>query len=514
MLKKLGLKKYLLTIGFFVVFVNIVASIFSVSYLQRSINGLIKASEQSSKESETLINTAIDIASIQSGASALLTEKDPDKIEAGINVIQNKSKKIKNEISLCQGDCQKLSTLNATYQEKIDQLINKNILLGKTSEAIEDYIGVVSPVYLEILTELSLRGESTKTNTDAFLKNSHEQAKHLKIVIMSASAIMLIILSLGVISFRKSLTETLNVIASQLKSSTDTLKETSQKVASTSDFLSESSTEQNASIQTTSQAVQQISAMTEINKNSVILSASNAEESQRQIKEGKVAITKMIQSIDNISSSNDQMVTQISKNDQEFLEVIDLIRNIDTKTKIINDIVFQTKLLSFNASVEAARAGEHGKGFAVVAEEIGNLAVMSGTAATEISDLLNNSVHRVNEIVKNSQDAMGGLVELGKSTIEEGTRTATDCNEIFDKISQESVQICAILEEIKSGTVEQGRGIEEVNKSMLQLNAVANKSEQIAQESFEMSAKLKDQSISLEDVVNELVVMIDGKKAA
>ncbi len=51
--------------------------------------------------------------------------------------------------------------------------------------------------------------------------------------------------------------------------------------------------------------------------------------------------------------------------------------DIGDKTKVINDIVFQTKRLSFNASVEAARAGEHGKGFAVVAEEVGNLAQMS-----------------------------------------------------------------------------------------------------------------------------------------
>ncbi|MBC7465119.1 MAG: hypothetical protein H7256_03945 [Bdellovibrio sp.] len=50
------------------------------------------------------------------------------------------------------------------------------------------------------------------------------------------------------------------------------------------------------------------------------------------------------------------------------------MEEIGNKTKVINDIVFQTKLLSFNASVEAARAGEHGKGFAVVAEEVGKLA--------------------------------------------------------------------------------------------------------------------------------------------
>lgn len=206
------------------------------------------------------------------------------------------------------------------------------------------------------------------------------------------------------------------------------------------------------------------------------------------------------------------MVEQISRNDTEFAEVINVIKNIDEKTKIINDIVFQTKLLSFNASVEAARAGEHGKGFAVVAEEIGNLAVMSGTAANEISELLNTSVNRVNDIVKNSQSSMNNIVESGKSTIDEGNKNAENCNIIFDQISSESQSICNILEEINAGTQEQSKGIEEVNKSMLQLNDVANKSEQVAQESLQMSTKLNEQSVSLGQIVDELVVMLNGKK--
>lgn len=514
MLKKLGLRKYLLTVVFGVVFINLIASLFTVAYIQKSINGLIKSTAESSMASNNIINLSIDISSIQSSASALLTEKDPDKIEASIALIEAKVKKVTVDLSQCQFECASITELNSAYQGKMNDLIQKKILLGKTSEAIEYYIGDVSPLYLKVLADLNGKGDIVQKNAELLAKKSAEDALRLKLVIASSSVILIIMLIMGGLSFRKSLIVTLNGISGQLISSTETLKETSNKVATTSDFLSESSTEQNASIQSTSQAVQQISAMTEINKSSVSISSANATESQHQIKEGKLAISNMIESINNISSSNDQMVTQINKNDHEFTEVIHLIKDIDSKTKIINDIVFQTKLLSFNASVEAARAGEHGKGFAVVAEEIGNLAVMSGKAATEISDLLNNSVQRVDEIVKNSQSAMGKIVENGKSTIQDGTKNANNCHQIFDKISIESSQICSILDEINSGTIEQSRGIDEVNKSMLQLNAVANKTEQIAQESFQMSARLNDQSDAMEKIVNELVVMIDGAKAS
>lgn len=70
---------------------------------------------------------------------------------------------------------------------------------------------------------------------------------------------------------------------------------------------------------------------------------------------------------------------------------------------MINEIVFQTKLLSFNATVEAARAGENGKGFSVVAVEIGKLEQISGNAAKEISELLYNSTKPVSETIENNK---------------------------------------------------------------------------------------------------------------
>nr|BDT27253.1 methyl-accepting chemotaxis protein [Bacteriovorax sp. HI3] len=513
MLKKLGLQKYLLTVVFGVVVISFLSSLFTVTSIQKNMGSLLKASQESAASSNSIIALSIDISSIQSGISPLITEKDPDNLEAGITKLKDKMKEVQKDIQECKFDCQKISEIDKSYEEKVNHLVDKMILLGKTSEAIEYFIGDVSPIYLQALQELETQGDGVRQKTQTFIQESEAQAVKLKYSVIAASVLMILVIIIGGLSFRKGLVQVLKQISEQLNLSTVTLNETSAKVATTSDFLSESSTEQNATIQATSQAVQEISQMTDINRNNVQISTKNAKDSQVKIAEGKEAIAQMLASINQISLSNKQMVDQITKNDKEFAEVVNVIQNIDEKTKIINDIVFQTKLLSFNASVEAARAGEHGKGFAVVAEEIGNLAIMSGQAANEISSLLGTSVSRVNDIVKKSQSSMVGIVESGRHTIEEGNKNAENCNVIFDQISSESENICNILEEINAGTQEQSKGIEEVNKSMLQLNDVANKSEQVAQESLQMSAKLNDQSESLGKIVDDLVIMLDGKKS-
>ena len=514
MLKKFGLQKYLLVIVFGVVLLSFLSSLFTVIYIQKNMNELLAATEESTGSSTSIIELSIDISSIQSALSPLLTEKDPDVLEASILKIKDKIKEVSVDIQNCRFDCQKVSALDKQYQEKVTELIDKRVLLGKTAEAIEYFIQDVSPLYLQSMMELEARGETIKKDAEVSIKKSQEQAMHLKIAIIASSAFMIFVIILGGLSFRKGLVQVLKQISEKLNGSTSTLHETSTKVGTTSDFLSESSNHQNATIQATSQAVQEISSMTEINRNNVMISTQNAKQSQTKITEGKSAISQMIKSINQISDSNKHMIDQINRNDAEFAEVIAVIKNIDDKTKVINDIVFQTKLLSFNASVEAARAGENGKGFAVVAEEIGKLAVMSGQSADEISKLLNSSVQRVNDIVKHSQSSMVTIVESGKDTIVEGNRNAENCNVIFDQISAESQNICSILEEINNGTQEQSKGIEEVNKSMLQLNDVANNSQRVAQESLQMSAKLGEQSESLGQVVDELMNMLDGNKAS
>jgi len=111
-----------------------------------------------------------------------------------------------------------------------------------------------------------------------------------------------------------------------------------------------------------------------------------------------------------------------------------IISEIENKTKIINEIVFQTKLLSFNASVEAARAGEQGKGFAVVAEEVGNLAELSGKAATEITSMLDSGLAKVNDIAVGTKRRVGEISTEGSQKITSSKRIIEDSKQVLDSI--------------------------------------------------------------------------------
>ncbi len=77
-------------------------------------------------------------------------------------------------------------------------------------------------------------------------------------------------------------------------------------------------------------------------------------------------------------------------------EINEQVNSINEAITVIDQIAFQTNILSLNAAVEAATAGEAGKGFAVVAQEVRNLAARSAEAAKEIKELVETATTKAN----------------------------------------------------------------------------------------------------------------------
>ena len=268
-------------------------------------------------------------------------------------------------------------------------------------------------------------------------------------------------------------------------------------------------TNQQASfIQETVATLNEITAMVNRSVEYASKSTERAEGTHRIASEGKGVVTQMTSAMDEINLSNNDIMTQINKSNQEISKIVDVIHEISSKTTVINDIVFQTKLLSFNASVEAARAGEHGKGFAVVAEEIGNLAAMSGQAATEISAMLADSSHQVEAVVKDTSSSIGRLIEVGKSKVESGVEIANRCEQVFDEVVANVGEVTTMMSEISAGSREQADGVSNITQAMTELDSATHENSDAANRSMEAAHQVAQRAKSLESLVGRVLARL------
>lgn len=284
----------------------------------------------------------------------------------------------------------------------------------------------------------------------------------------------------------------------------------SAQIASASEELSEATTEQAASLEQTAASIEEMNSMIAKNTENAQKSTYNSKISQDNAIKGKGAVDQMINSIDDISKANKNIMDQIDHSNSQISEIVKVIGEIGNKTKVINDIVFQTKLLSFNASVEAARAGEHGKGFAVVAEEVGNLAQMSGNAAQEITAMLDESIKKVEGIVNETKLSVSGLIEEGKNKVEVGTRIAQQCGQVLEEIVISIETVSSMAQEISTASIEQSQGIGEITKAMNSLDQVTQQNSATSEEAASAAEELSAQADSLNSLVQELVMAVHG----
>jgi methyl-accepting chemotaxis protein len=364
-------------------------------------------------------------------------------------------------------------------------------------------------VVLEAIGE-KIQAQAATQSNDAE-KAAHDLTR-LSLIIVAFGILVSCFVSYMAYRFINGLTTDLLHITQGLKDEAFQIVDTSQEMASVAGKLSEASTEQAASLQETVASIDEISAMITRNADSATTSAKMSEQSTLIAQKGKEKSELMMESIEAIASGNDEIISQMQKSNTEISEIIKVIQDIGQKTQVINDIVFQTKLLSFNASVEAARAGEHGKGFAVVAEEVGNLASMSGKAATEITDMLSKSVNRVTEIVNGTKGLMDNLIRQSKEKVEFGTSTARECSKALEEILSNVSSVNEMVREISTASQEQSTGVREVNKAMSELDQVTQSNSGIAQESSKAATGLNQQADRLNSLVAELTRMVGGKE--
>lgn len=311
--------------------------------------------------------------------------------------------------------------------------------------------------------------------------------------------------------FIRSINRKINSLIDRLTTSSDSVAASSQQIASAATELSSITSSQASALQETTAAAEEISAMVGRNvegaDQSKRLSTMNSEKSE----EGKNSVSEMLHSMQEISQGTDEIEKEAERNNVQLNEIIRAISEINEKTKVINEIVFQTKLLSFNASVEAARAGEHGKGFAVVAEEVGNLAQMSSKSSHEISELLDKSTAKIRGIIHSSKEKMNIVVSKTKERVNSGIQLASKCEEILSEVSVKSLEVQTASSEVYTASQEQDKGVKEINSAMNMLDKSNHEISSAAEESSKASEDLHSQASNLRSYVLELRDFIQGE---
>jgi methyl-accepting chemotaxis protein len=336
-------------------------------------------------------------------------------------------------------------------------------------------------------------------------------SKRLAIIQATMAVVSVILMIILVVLVAKSISLPLMRENSSVEKAAQTLNEFSSKLLSLSETLSQSSTEQSAALVETASAMDEISHMVERNNDSAKKSRETAVMSKTVAIEGRKATDVMLVSMKMIQQSNSEIVGQNNKGSQEIQEIIKIIEAINEKTKVINDIVFQTKLLAFNASVEAARAGESGKGFSVVAEEVSKLAAMSGSAAGEITALLSESSVKVSSIIHQNQSAINGLIESSRVRVEEGVNLMTTFTERLNEIVEKSEAVSVLVTEIVEASSEQSAGVAEVSKAISHLDKEAQNNSNLAKDVSSSAAMVKGNSDNLKLIAENLNAIILGK---
>jgi methyl-accepting chemotaxis protein len=247
---------------------------------------------------------------------------------------------------------------------------------------------------------------------------------------------------------------------SQISISADQVASGSEQISASAQALSQGSTEQASSSEELAASITEVSERVKENSVSAKQAKVNMEDTTKQILQGNEQMKKLVSSMDKIASTSGEI--------QKIIKTID-------------DIAFQTNILSLNAAVEAARAGEAGKGFAVVADEVRNLANKSAMAAKDTTQLIQTTL----------------------KAIDKGDKMVSETGKYLDQISKKAYAVSQLVDKIAESSEAQSTSIDQINIGVNQISSVIQTNSATAEESAASSEELSAQANMLKSMVSK-----------
>ncbi|MFY4807787.1 methyl-accepting chemotaxis protein [Aliarcobacter butzleri] len=241
-----------------------------------------------------------------------------------------------------------------------------------------------------------------------------------------------------------SLADTINHLLVENKRNGLTLEDSSHILLENVNKLNISSNEAAASLEETAAAIEEITS---------------------NIRNTTQNISKMATLSNQVTKSVNQGESLANKTTNAMDEINNQVNLINDAISVIDNIAFQTNILSLNAAVEAATAGEAGKGFAVVAQEVRNLASRSAEAAREIKSIVENATIKANEGKDISKNMIEGYVGLTKDI----------------------QQTITLIQDIEMSSKEQLVGIEQINDAVNQLDRQTQQNAMVSSQTHDVA---------------------------
>ena len=262
--------------------------------------------------------------------------------------------------------------------------------------------------------------------------------------------------------------ENLRGLVGEIKDSTNNINTAAKEIAAGNNDLSHRTEEQAASLEETAASMEELTSTVQLNAKNAQLANQLAVGASDIAGKGVTVVHKVVTTMEDINESSRKIVDIIS---------------------VIDGIAFQTNILALNAAVEAARAGEQGRGFAVVAGEVRNLAQRAAAAAGEIKNLIGDSVEKV----------------------EDGTKLVAQAGKTMEEIVSAIRGVTTIMSEIRSASVEQTSGIEQVNQAIGQMDEVTQQNAALVEEAAAAAESLEEQAQNLSVTVERFTVDSDSR---